>query len=70
MKKPELPPFDVSRLEFPDSSTKAYVLSMGVLHQHLTERSGSPSGKVAVSVRGSSYAGRRAFTERVERTSP
>lgn len=65
MKKPELPPFDVSRSVFPDSSTKAYVLSIGVLHQHLTERGGSPSAKVAVSVSGGGCAGRRALTERV-----
>ncbi|MNT96139.1 hypothetical protein D3C72_2381550 [compost metagenome] len=36
---------------------------MGVLLQHLTERGGTPSGKVAVSVRCSGCAGRRAFTE-------
>lgn len=65
MKKPELPLFDVSRSEFPDSSTKAYVLSMGMLHQHLTERGKSPSGKVATSIRRSGSAWSGAFAERV-----
>ena len=63
MKKPELPLFDVSRSGFPDSSTKAYVLSMSMLHQHLTERDESPSGKVVILVRSSGCAGRWAFTE-------
>lgn len=65
MKKPELPPFDVSRSEFPGSSTKAYVLSMSLLHQQLTERSGSPNCKVATSIGRSGSAWSRAFAERV-----
>ena len=65
MKNPELPPFDVSRSEFPDSSTKAYVLSMSLLHQQRTERGGSPNGKVANLVRRSGSAWSGAFTERV-----
>ena len=65
MKNPELPPFDVSRSEFPDSSTKAYVLSMSLLHQQRTERGGSPNGKVANLVRRSGTAWNGAFAERV-----
>ena len=65
MKNPELPPFDVSRSEFPDSSTNAYVLSMSLLHQQRTEGGGSPNGKVANLVRRSGTAWSGAFAERV-----
>ena len=65
MKKSELPAFDVSRSEFPDSSTNAYVLSRSLLHQQRTERGGAPNGKVANLVRRSGTAWSGAFAERV-----
>lgn len=55
----------VSRSEFSDSSTKAYVLSMNLLHQQRTERGGSPNGKVANLVRRSGSAWSGAFAKRV-----